>query len=164
MNDFNQVVACRNVILLLIAALLPPAKAADLMLHVWYSGRITSGMLDFLKGPVRTLIADVVEKIKSKGDNILLSKTWTFGSMEVSGLLYKQQWSFLLKMLDACHEVTETEKHRLHIVLNRSHLDHQERQLYFQSPAGRVCSHKMRKTGVLVPFGMCLEQFQCSNP
>ena len=155
---------CRNVVILLLAALLPPAEAADVMLHVWYSGRITSSMLEPLKGCVRGLIADVVGKIKNKEDNILLSKTWTFGPREISARLYRTQWSFLLKMLDSHHEVGETEKHRLYVMLNTSRLDNQERHLHSQSPALRLCSHKMRKTGVLVPFGSCLEQFQHSNP
>ena len=121
-------------------------------------------MLEFLKGSVRALIADVVGKIKSKNNDILLSKTWTFGPREVSVRLYKGQWSFLLKMLDSHHVVLETEQHRLYVMLNPSRLDHQERHLYSQTPAGRLCSHRMRKTGVLVPFGSCLEQFECSNP
>ena len=134
------------------------------MLHVWYSGRITSSMLKCLKGSIRALIADVVGKIESKNDEILLSKTWNFGAREISVRLYKQQWSFLLKTLDSNHNVSETEKHRLYVMLNASRLDHQERHLYSQTPAGRICSHQMRKTGVLVPFGSCLEPFQCSNP
>lgn len=157
-------VVCRNVVILLIAVLLPPVEAADVILHVWYSGQITSSILKILKGSIRALIADVVEKIKSKKDDILLSKTWTFGPREVSVRLYKKQWSFLLKMVDSHHDVLETEKHRLHVMLNASRLDHQERHLISQTPAGRVCSHRMRKTGVLVPFGYCLAQFQCSNP
>lgn len=155
---------CRNVVILLIAVLLPPVEAADLMLHVWYSGRITSSMQKMLKESVRSLIADVVEKIKSKNNHVLLSKTWTFGPREVSVRLYKPQWSFLLKMLDSHHDVSETEKHRLHVMLNGTRLDHFERYLYSQTPAGRVCSHRMRETGVLLPFGSCLEPFQCSNP
>lgn len=155
---------CRNVVILLISVLLPPEEAADHMLHVWYSGRITASMLEFLKGPVRALIADVVGKIKSKGDDILLSKTWTFGPREGSVRLYKGQWSFLLKVLDSHHDVSETEKHRLYVMLNPSRLDHRERHLYPQTPAGRLCSHRMRKSGVLVPFGSCIDQFKCSNP
>ena len=121
-------------------------------------------MLKHLKGSVRTLIADVIVKIESKKDDIMLSKTWTFGPREVSVRLYKEQWSFLLKMLDSNHNDLETEKHRLYVMLNASRLDHQERHLYCQTPAGRICSHQMRKTGILVPFGSCLEQFECSNP
>ncbi len=163
-NDQDEMVVCRNVVILLISVLLPPEEAADHMLHVWYSGRITLSMIEFLMGSVRALIADVVGKIESKRDDILLSKTWTFGAREISVRLYKGQWSFLLKMLDSHHDVLETEKHRLYVMLNPSRLDHQERHLYTQTPAGRLCSQGMRETGVLVPFGSCLDQFKCSNP
>ncbi len=163
-NDQDPVVVYRNVVILLIAVLLPPVEAADLMLHVWYSGRINSSMQKTLKESVHPLIADVVGKIKSKKDDILLSKTWTLGRGEISVRLYKKMWSFLLKMLDSHHGVSETEKNRLHVMLNASRLDHLERHLYSQTPAGRVCSHKMRETGVLLPFGSCLDKFQCPNP
>ena len=121
-------------------------------------------MLEYLKTSVRNLIADVVEKIKNKSDDVLLSKTWLFGPREISVRLRKYQWSCILKMLDSQHEVVETEKNRLDVMLNASRLDHQERHLCTLTPARRACSHKMRSTGVLAPFGHCLEQFQYSNP
>ena len=163
-NDRDPVIVCRNAVIFLVSVLLPPLEAADLMLHIWYSGRIKSSMLEFLRNSVRNLIADVVQKIKNKEDDVLLSKAWHFGAREISVRLHKYQWSCLLKMLDSQHEVVETERRRLDIMLNVSRLDHQERHLCTQTPAGRACSHKMRKTGVLAPFGLCLEQFQCSNP
>ena len=35
-NDKDQAVVARNVVMLLVALLLPPVQAADLILHVWY--------------------------------------------------------------------------------------------------------------------------------
>ena len=163
-NDQDPAIVCRNVVILLVAVLLPPVEAADLMLHVWYSGRITSSMQKTLKKSVHSLIADVVGKIKSETDDTLLSKTWTFGSREISVRLSKKNWSFLLKTLDSHHGVSETERNRLHVMLNASRLDYLERHLYSQTPAGRVCSYKLRETGVLLPLGSCLENFQCPNP
>ena len=163
-NDRDPIVVCRNVVIFLVSVLLPPAEAADLMLHLWYSGRIKSSMLEQLRTSVRNLIADVVDKIKNKRDDVLLSKTWLFGPREISVRLYKYQWSCILKMLDSQHEVVETEKHRLDIMLNASRLDHQERHLSTLSPARRACSRRMRETGVLAPFGYCLERFEYCNP
>ena len=163
-NDRDPIIVCRNVVIFLVSALLPPVEAADLMLHLWYSARLNYSMLECLRNSVRSLIADVVEKIKNKRDDVLLSKTWLFGPREISVRLHKYQWSCVLKMLDAQHEVVETEKRRLDVMLNVSRLDHQERHLCTHTPARRACSHKMRKTGILAPFGHCLEQFQYPNP
>ena len=164
LNDRDPVIVSRNVVIFLVSVLLPPVEAADLMLHLWYSSRIKSSMLEYLRTSVRNLIADVLEKIKNKRDDVLLSKTWLFGTREISVRLHKYQWSCVLKMLDSQHEVVETEKHRLDVMLNASRLDHQDRHLCTLTPARRACSHKMRETGVLAPFGHCLEQFQHSNP
>ena len=163
-NDRDPVIVCRNVVIFLVSVLLPPGEAADLMLHLWYSGRINSSMVEHLRTSVRNLIADVVDKIKNKRDDILLSKTWLFGPREISVRLHKYQWSCILKMLDSQHEVVEAEKHRLDVMLSASRLDHQERHLCTLTPARRACSQKMRRTGILARFGHCLEQFQYSNP
>ena len=45
LNDKNLNVVARNVVMLLIAAQLPPVEAAETILHVWYSARLTKGML-----------------------------------------------------------------------------------------------------------------------
>ena len=163
-NDRDPIIVSRNVVIFLISVLLPPVEAADLMLHVWYSGRIKSSMLEYLRDSVRSLIADVVEKVKNKRDDVLLSKTWLFGPREISVRLHKYEWSCILKMLDSQHEVVRTEKNRLDVMLNASRLDHKERHLCTLTPARRACSHRMRETGVLAPFGYCLERFQYSNP
>ena len=163
-NDRDPIIVSRNVVIFLVSVLLPPVEAADLMLHLWYSGRIRSSMLEYLRTSVRNLIADVLKKIKNKTDGVLLSKTWLFGPREISVRLHKYQWSCILKMLDSQHEIVETEKQRLDVMLNASRLDHQERHLCTQAPSMRACSHKMRSTGVLAPFGSCLAQFQYSNP
>ncbi|KAI4245918.1 MAG: hypothetical protein L6R42_010051, partial [Xanthoria sp. 1 TBL-2021] len=45
LNDKNVNVVARNIVILLIAAQLQPAEAAEVILHVWYSARLTKGML-----------------------------------------------------------------------------------------------------------------------
>lgn len=149
--------------MLLLGMLQPPSVAAEVILHVWFSARLTSPILQKFK-EIGPLIADVVGKIRDRRADVLLSKTWSFGTRQVSVRMYKKQWNTLLAMLDADHDVAETERNRLHIMLNATRLDYQERHLLFLPPAQRVCSHKMRKTGVLVPFGSSLEQFNCPNP
>ena len=61
LNDRYVKVVARNIVMLLIAAQLPPAEAAEVILHVWYSARLTRGML--------TVIDDYVRKVR-------LSPSW----------------------------------------------------------------------------------------
>ena len=56
LNDKYVNVVAGNIVMLLIAAQLPPAEAAEVILHVWYSARLTKGML--------TVIEDYVRKVR----------------------------------------------------------------------------------------------------
>ena len=56
LNDRYVNFVARNIVMLLIAAQLPPAEAAEVILHVWYSARLTRGML--------TVIDDYVRKVR----------------------------------------------------------------------------------------------------
>lgn len=56
LNDKYINVVARNIVMLLIAAQLPPAEAAEVILHVWYSARLIRGML--------TVIDDYVRKVR----------------------------------------------------------------------------------------------------
>ena len=164
LNDKNYNVVARNITMLLIAAQLPPLDAAELILHVWYSGRLSKGMLAAIEKYVKEPVADIVAKIKGKSDHVLQSKKWTYGAVEMTVCLYKPQWTTLLQILEAKHEVQKTEQERRKIVLAPTRIDYRERELYILSGPRRMCSAKFRETGVLAPFGSCLEQFDCSNP
>ncbi|KAL8792020.1 MAG: hypothetical protein Q9195_005361 [Heterodermia aff. obscurata] len=164
LNDKNYNVVARNITMLLLAAHLPPLDAAELILHVWYSGRLSQGMLDAIKKYVKEAVAEVVAKIKGKSDNVMQSKKWTYGDVEMRVCLYKPQWNTLLQILEAKHEVQKTEQERQKIVLAPSRIDYRDRELYKLSGPRRLCTTKFRETGVLAPFGSCLEQFNCSNP
>ena len=164
LNDQDTVVVCRNIVMLLITMLLPPPVAAEVVLHVWYSARLTSGMVHALQKSVKPLIADVVGKITGRSSSVLFSKTWTFGASAVSVRLYKEQWNFLLAMLEKDHRTDDTEGSRKYIMLNDTRLDYRERHLFLLSPSRRVCTDRMRKDGILLPFGSCLEEFSFPNP
>lgn len=163
-NDKEPLVVARNVILLLITATMPPTEAAELCLHVWYSARLTNQMSDTMTAHVRPLIADIVAKTSQKGSNVLLNKTWTFGRQKISACLTKTQWAFLLNVLDAKHPASNTEQSRRFVMLNNNRIDYRERQLFNAPGARRVCYQKMRETGILLPFGACLNSFTVANP
>lgn len=97
-------------------------------------------------------------------DNVLLSKKWTFGSAEVTVRLYKPQWSTLLQILDAKHNITKTEQERRKVVLAPHRVDYRERELCYLSGSRRLCSTRFREAGVLAPIGLVLEHFTTPNP
>ena len=164
LNDKNFNVAARNIVMLLVATRLPPADAAEVILHLWYSARLTQGMLKIIEQYVKDPVAELVAKLQGKPEDVLLSKKWTYGAAEVVVRLYKQQWTALLQILESRHDVAKTEAERLKVVLAPSRIDYRDRELYGISGSRRICSTKFRESGVLAPFGSCLDHFQWSNP
>ncbi|KAG7002098.1 hypothetical protein G7Y79_00029g063940 [Physcia stellaris] len=164
LNDKNFNVAARNIIMLLVATRLPPADAAEVIVPLWYSARLTQAMLKIVEQYVKDPVAELVAKLQGKPEDVLLSKKWTYGASEVVVRLYKQQWTTLLQILESKHDVTKTEAERLKVVLAPSRVDYRDRELYGISGFRRICSTKFRESGVLAPFGSCLDQFQWSNP
>ena len=120
-------------------------------------------MVQSLQKTIKPLIADVVSKIVGKPSSVLFSKTWTFGTSKVSARLYREQWNFLLATLEKAHNIDDTENSCKFIMFNDTRLDYRERSLFLLSPSRRLCTHKMRKDGVLLPFGCCLEEFNFPN-
>ena len=163
-NDKNYNVVARNITMLLLAAQMPPLDAAELILHVWYSGRLSKGMLAAIEKCVKEPVAAVVAKIQGKPSDVMQLKKWTYGAVRMTVCLYKPQWTTLLQILEAKHEVQKTEGQRRKVVLAPNRLDYRDRELYSLSGSRRMCSTKFRETGVLAPFGSCLERFDCSNP
>lgn len=163
-NDRDLLVVARNVVMLLTSLGFPPVIAAEMILHIWYSARLKPEMLQNVKDRVRPLIAQVVEDIEQKKNGTLLSATWTLGSRVLSIRLFKYQWDFILKLLDAEHPVSKSEAQRENVMLNHTRVDYRERMLFQMSPSRRVCSVKMRESGMLLPFGSCLDEYTCSNP
>ena len=164
LNDEDLVVGCRNVIMLLIMMLLPKDIAVELVLHVWYSARLTSDMVKLLHESIRPTIAEFVDEIVDQPDNKFLRKTCNFESSHVTVQFMKGQWKFVLAMLEKCHDIDKTEKSRMELMLHKERLDDRERILFAMPPSRRVAASRMRQEGILLPFGSCLEEFKFPNP
>ena len=164
LNDKNMNIVARNIVMLLIAAQLPPPEASELILHIWYSARLTKGMVAAVDKHAREPIANIVSKVKGKANDVIQSKRWTFGTAEISVRLFKPQWTNLLHILDAKHDIAKTEEERRKVVLAPSRSDYRDRELFNLPGFGRLCSTRFRETGVLAPFGSALDDFDCPNP
>ena len=164
-NDRDQIVVARNFVMLLTSLVFPPVVAAEIMIHIWYSARLKSQMLQDVKDRVRPLIVQALKKFEQRNYTTLLSETWTFGSRVLSLCLYKGQWEYILMMFDAMHPVSGSELYQQqYMKLNATGLDTLEHQLLQMPPSWRVCIVKMRESGLLLPFGSCLDEYTCQNP
>ena len=80
LNDRDFDIVARNAILLLIGLVVEDIdKAADCMLHIWYSALIRKADLRILRKRIRPLIMGVCEQIVGKAQGSMLAKTWRFG-------------------------------------------------------------------------------------
>lgn len=149
--------AARNLLILLISTLSPPEEAAKLMLHVWYSARLTPQMVQLLERHIRRYIAEGVENCRAMSDtesaNQMQSMEWKFGGGVLKVSLYKSQWDYVLKILDFRPSLEEAEQRRRQVMLLETQLDSRDRQYFDLRPSKRVSIQKMRETGVLLPFG-----------
>ncbi|KAL8670788.1 MAG: hypothetical protein Q9168_004686 [Polycauliona sp. 1 TL-2023] len=136
LNDISIRVVARNIVMLLLAAQLPPVEAAEVILHVWYSARLTKGMSAVIDKCVRHRIAGVTFKIKDQSDTALLAKTWTFGSTVIAVRLTKAHWGVVLTMLDAKHDLAKSEEQRRKVILAPHRLDYREHRLLFDENDG----------------------------
>ena len=163
-NDKDDIVLARNVILLLISLKVAHEDAVDLMLHLWYSARLTNRMENLLETKIQPLIAYVVEKIATKSDNVIHAKTWTVNKSSIAVRLYKHQWGLILKLLTSKPPTAITEANRTFVTLNESRKDHRQRHYYNMTPPMRLCAQKLRATGILLPFSNYAGEFVATNP
>lgn len=163
LNDMDRYVVARNAILLILALILDPDGAPEILLHVWYSARLTPRIAMTLQEKVKPMVLDVVEKIQSKNDTTILSKTWSSGRASISVRFYKPQWLFLLKMLEAKMALENTESKRKYIMLHKDRLDFRERNWFNFLPDHRWGAYKFLETGVLLPVGHCTDDFTVPN-
>ena len=163
LNDMDRYVVARNAILLILALILDPHEAPEILLHVWYSARLTPRIAMILQEKVKPMVLDVLQKIRYKSDSTILAKTWSSRRVSISVRFYKSQWMFLLKMLEAEMTLEKAESERKYIMLHKDRLDFRERNWFNFYPGSRWCANKLLETGVLLPVGHCNDDFTVPN-
>lgn len=168
-NDRDMDIVARNIIFLLLFYTIEDGEeAADCVLQLWYSTLITQLCLQKLD-TLADLVGDVCSKIKNKSAHDLFRKTWTFaegkGSLRV--LLTRAMWESLLSYLKVPEGLTadRAEEVRSTIMNAPQRIDHIHRKLFEQMDSGwRMCTHKFRQDGILLPFGQPRNQYTIPNP
>ena len=76
MNDLEVDISARNIIMLLIALTIDDVeKAADYILHIWYSAQFKQTYLELLNLSVSPLVREIYFKIREKPISTVLAKT-----------------------------------------------------------------------------------------
>ncbi|KAG8525730.1 uncharacterized protein KY384_000490 [Bacidia gigantensis] len=164
LNDKEDLVTARNVILLLMSVMVVSEDLPEMMLHLWYSARIPAKLANILREDITPLVATVVQKIQSRDETTVQAKTWLKGTVSLRVCLLKHQWEFILKTLTTELTLVGSESNRKAVVLHDTRIDYRERHDLNLSPPLRSCAHKLRVTGVLLPFGSCDQRFNMPNP
>lgn len=165
-NDIDDDIVARNIILLLTACCFDTQSAAEAMIHIWYSALLPPWIVTGLEEKVLPLIKDACSKAQETPKSARLGMTWKFMSSKVQVVLTKQQWHHLLEyfLVPSALSSTKANEIRRATTLAPHRVDHQDRNWCAQPPAWRVAKHKFRKDGILLPFGNSRKNFTVPNP
>lgn len=167
LNDRDLDIVARNTIMLiLLLAVEDTAAAVDCVLHIWYSAQIEVSHIELLDTAVRPLIEDMCQKIAKKLEDVLLAKTWSWGTKSVRLVLSKKAWEATLSYLSLPTGLSSQKAHdlRLVVTLAPQRKDYVDRHLFSQTPTQRVCLMKYRTDGILLPFGNPRKCYDVPNP
>ncbi|KAI9810023.1 MAG: hypothetical protein M1827_006721 [Pycnora praestabilis] len=165
-NDKVFDIVCRNFAMLLIALQCSSNEAADIILHIWYSARISIKASRAISTFVLPLAEAVVIKIKDKSPTTIFSKTWEFGTRSLRLSLLKKQWQALVPKLAALSAAVspKTESNRRAVMLAPTRQDHVDRAILTQPERHRQCTMRFREMGVLLPFSGDARPYKIPNP
>ncbi len=165
-NDKDFDIVFRNFTMLSIALQCLPNEAADIILHIWYSARISVKASRAISTYVLPLVEAVIPKIKNKSSTTVLSKTWKFGTRSLRLSLLKKQWQVLVPkrapLSAAASRITES--NRRAVMLAPTRQDHVDRAILTQPERHRQCTMRFRETGVLLPFSGDIRPYKIPNP
>jgi hypothetical protein len=174
LNDRDFDIVARNLIMLLAALQLDQIQDADnieagieTIIHLWYSAKLQSSQLRQLQSSILPLFQEVCVKIKDKPSGTILGNIWTFGSNKsLRVTLTKEKWMQLPCFLEIPTNLscTRADDIRKATTLAPTRQDYRDRNLVLQKPVHRVCKHRFREDGILLPFAGSRQGFDCPNP
>ncbi|KAF1362388.1 hypothetical protein EJ07DRAFT_174795 [Lizonia empirigonia] len=166
LNDWDFDIVARNAIMLLVALHYDPEVAVPMIIHIWYSALLPSGMVQSLQSDILPMIEEVCGKIKSKARDSLQSKTFTIRGRTLRLVLKKEEWMNLVAYIQVPEGLSAKEAQMLRhdIVLAPARIDYRERAMLQWPPALRVGEMYFRSSGVLLPLGCSLAAFDTPNP
>ncbi|KAK9443069.1 MYND finger family protein [Metarhizium brunneum] len=163
-RDFN--IVARNIIMLLLLLMDDdPQRAADHIIHIWYSAFITEELSRTLQGQILKLVEGVCHETTLKQPDDLFPKTFSFTRGRVRLVLTKRSWDALQSILKPRNlTLQKAQDVRRAVTLAPSRADYRERAFFRQDPSSRFGSFRFRSDGILLPFGLPRKAFSTPNP
>lgn len=179
-NDENQPITARNIVLLLLFLYTEdPNEAAEHVIHTWYSALIPQATLDALRGrPMRKIDAALIQCFKTHGIDIAREpdqeelKKMCYGELQCSGgttlqlTLKLAMWLGIRDFFDPPEGMTAATARSIRRAVTKlpSRQDFRERRMFFMRPADRLCNDRFQDDGILLPFGASRESHTIPNP
>jgi hypothetical protein len=167
MNDNDLDIVARNTILLMIAQQFETEEAVPAMIHLWYSARLPTAMLEMIQDKLLPMVEDVCTKIVSKADNVPLAKTFKLESgSSLRVVLTKPDWNRFKAYFTVPEGLTfeEIETMRGKAVYDPARRDYYHKGMYTYWPSLRMCADKFRRDGIFLPYGSSRNKFVAWNP
>lgn len=175
-NDEDEIVVARNLLLLLLAMSCNPENAAALMLHLWYSAFLSP---DIFQGLVNTIVPLIEAAIslnpKEEGceladDSEIVQVKWKRNDALLTATLPREDWNAISALFPSTPvnqgrvAIGEANTLRLSVTLAPSRRDYRERAMFRLPPSWRLATFRFRGMGVLLPYATSCDGFDIPNP
>ncbi|PGH28167.1 hypothetical protein AJ80_00057 [Polytolypa hystricis UAMH7299] len=169
-NDRDEAVVARNLILLLIAFNLPAEEASVAMLHLWYSAFLAENLAESIQAKLAPIIQEVLNSKSNESRSIgakALEGTWSYNRATLSAELPKKDWEKVLPSYlpggASSISFNDAAASMKSITLAHSRRDYRDRAMFALPPSWRLAHLKFRGDGVLLPFSASRETFKIPN-
>lgn len=168
-NSHSEPAAIRNALILMVALTNLPEQAADLIIHLWYSAFLTEPMLQNLRNKLNGRLNKTTRDVlNGRTSNTVHAVTGPFGgtttTSELNLELEARSYTSLLQLLNVNNNTATAKQHRATAMSQVDFMDNHDYYLYNMSPQYRLSTRGYLQTGILAPFGACLEAFNAINP
>ncbi|KAL4752900.1 hypothetical protein BDW72DRAFT_191664 [Aspergillus terricola var. indicus] len=166
LNDGDETVALRNIILMIVAFHFQPEKASIIMLHLCYSAFLRKDMLESVQSVCIPFIQNLLASGQEGPTGLLLKGTCTHNKATLTAALPRVIWERILLIFTTPSRLSfdEAVALRRSVTLAKHRQDQREGSMFRLPPPWRLAQQKFREDGVLLPFGASRDRYNIPNP
>jgi len=167
LNDPNVIIVIRNALMLMIIFLYPNKfEAAQTVMQLWYSAAMKEKTWKKLKYELLPFIERAYAKNMKGKATSQVSQRWTKGAASLRLTLTRRQWKQMMEILingDSIDFNKAMSSRRA--VIDNPKAKTSRRKKLLDMPAAHRRSHvRFLSTGMLLPFGQPVGDFDFANP
>jgi hypothetical protein len=165
LNDKEEMVVARNIILVIIAFNFPPNEACVIMVHLWYSAFLPKDLLQAVQSKIVPPLQELLNFTQEEPTK-LLKKTFSYHNVTLTATLSRSAWEKILSNFKCSSSVSFSEASALRrsVTMAEHRQDYVDRALFRLPPPWRLAHMRFREDGVLLPFGAARDEFNTPNP